>query len=409
MRSNTWRAIMLLTLTLVLVSSAMEAQAARRSSLAGNQFINDPDDMFAFPQLMMKYKNRLIIDMAPSGGDEGNGSIVFGDNWVWNFNTGRGDYLNNTAFWAGGGFDRISGIMSVFNGTPGSNGSNGRSLEWWDLGFATHLGDTPFGFNVSWATDKDKETPPVGDPTQDNSTSMLSFQVGTTLGSIELAGEVGFGSYSDELVGLDPSDVNDWDFFNFSLLARGNLDDFGGQNWRWIAAYTNGSNDPNFTDTANNIEAVKLTTTGFRGSFGPVWGTPGEWEVAAYLNFNYLKHDSGNFGNPETKDSISFTSFPAYNFAMEYYLNSWLVARGGVMSQNVALTETDENPGDPITEDEGQFREDLFMWTLGLGVDKGNWGLDIALEEDDVHSGYLPLNGDVSDSPIAYLTAWLSW
>jgi len=48
------------------------------------------------------------------------------------------------------------------------------------------------------------------------------------------------------------------------------------------------------------------------------------------------------------------------------------------------------------------------MWTLGLGVNKGNWGLDLALEEDDVHSGYLPINGDTS-TPIAYLTAWLAW
>mgnify|MGYP003574438247 FL=1 len=67
MRSNTWRAFMLLSLTLVLVSGAMDAQAARRSSLAGNQFINDADDMFAFPQLTMKYKNRVIIDMGDDG------------------------------------------------------------------------------------------------------------------------------------------------------------------------------------------------------------------------------------------------------------------------------------------------------------------------------------------------------
>ena len=409
MRSNTWRAIMLLSLTIVLVSTAMDAQAARRSSLAGNQFINDADDMFAFPQLLMKYKNRLIIDMAPGGGSDGNASIIFGDNMVWNFNTGRGDYLQSTASWAGGGFDRISGINSFFNGTPGSNGSLGRSLEWWDLGVAFSLGDMPWGVNVSWATDKDKETPPTGDPTEDDSSSMFSFQVGTTLGSVELAGEVGFGSYTDNLVGLDPSDVNDWSFFNFSLLARGNIDDFGGQNWRWIAAYVNGSNDPQWTDTANNLEGVKLTTSGFRGSFGPVWGTPGEWEVAAYMNFNYLKHDDYNFFDRETKDSTSYTSFPAYNFAMEYYLNSWLVARGGVMSQNMSISETFENAGDPITEDKEEFRENLFLWTLGMGVNKGNWGLDLALNEDDVHSGYLPLNGNVSSDPIAYLTAWLAW
>ncbi len=404
MKSNTWRAIMLLTLTLVLVSSAMDAEAARRSSLAGNQFINDPDDMFAFPQLLMKYKNRVIIDMAPGGGDEGNGSIIFGDNMVWNFNTGRGDYLNNTAYWAAGGSDRYAGFASGFlNGTPGSVASSGSSLEWWDLGVAFSLGDMPWGVNVSWATDKYKETPDTGDPTADNSSNMLSFQVGTTLGSVELAGEVGFGSYSDNLVGLDPSDMNDWGFFNFSLLARGDIDDFGGQNWRWIAAYSNGSNDPSMTD------AVKLSTSGFRGSFGPVWGTPGEWEVAAYLNFNYLKTDNRNFVNPETKDSTSFIGFPAYNFAMEYYLNSWLVARGGVMSQNASWTETEENAGDPITEYKEEWRENFFMWTLGMGVNKGNWGLDLALEEDDVHSGYLPLNGSVSNSPIAYLTAWLAW
>ena len=60
--------------------------------------------MFAFPQLTHKYKNRVIFDLG-QGGDEGSGSIVFGDNLVWNFNTGRGMYLNTTS-WAWGGADR---------------------------------------------------------------------------------------------------------------------------------------------------------------------------------------------------------------------------------------------------------------------------------------------------------------
>ncbi len=90
MKSSYWRTFVLFSLTLVLMSTAMDAQAARRSSFAGNQFIDDPDDMFAFPQLMMKYTNRVIFDMAPNG-NSGNGSLIFGDNTVWNFNTGRGD------------------------------------------------------------------------------------------------------------------------------------------------------------------------------------------------------------------------------------------------------------------------------------------------------------------------------
>jgi len=48
-------------------------------------------------------------------------------------------------------------------------------------------------------------------------------------------------------------------------------------------------------------------------------------------------------------------------------------------------------------------------WTAGLGIDKGNWGLDMALDESDVHSGYLPLNGDVGGDAIAYMTAWLTF
>ncbi len=403
MRSNTWRAIMLLTLTLVLVSTAMDAQAARRSSLAGNQFINDPDDMFAFPQLTMKYKNRVIIDMI-DGGNEGNASVVFGDNWVWNFNTGRSDYLTNTASWVWGGGDRFGGF-GFANGTPGGNGSNGTSMEWWDLGGATHLGDTPFGFNISWATDSYQEKP--ADNTfqaDDFSSNMLSFQVGATLGSIDLAGEVGFGSYTDESVNPapDPTDANDYSFFNFALVARGDIEDFGGQNWRWIAAFANGSNDWKMTD------AVKTSSTGFRGSFGPVWGTPGEWEVATYMSFDYFSHEMLGAG-VDRKDKVSATNFPSYNMASEYYINSWLVIRGGIRSLNASLTITEELALPATGEDEVSGRDYAFNWTMGLGVDKGNWGLDLALNENETHSGYLPLNGDSDDDAIAYMTAWLSW
>jgi len=408
MRSNTWRAIMLLTLTLVLVSTAMDAQAARRSSLAGNQFINDPDDMFAFPQLSMKYKNRVIIDMGQGGGGDGNGSIVFGDNWVWNFNTGRGDYLSNTASWVWGAGDRSSGGLNFANGLPGFSGS-GTTVEWWDMGAATHLGDTPFGFNISWATDSEKEE--MADPNvqaDDFSTTMLSLQVGATLGSIDLAGEVGFGSYTDESKNPapDPTEQNDYSYFNFALLARGDIEDFGGLDWRWIAAFASGSTDPKAV--VNDVEASSVATTGFRGSFGPVWGTPGEWEVAAYMSFDYVSHETMGNGL-DRKDTLSFTNFPSYNFAMEYYLNSWLVARGGIKSFSASGSSTEELADPDTGEDKDSFRLYNFNWTLGLGVDKGNWGLDLALDEDRVHSGYLAFNGDSNDDAIAYMSAWLSW
>ena len=389
MRSNTWRAFMLFSLTLVLVSGAMDAQAARRSSLAGNQFINDPDDMFAFPQLTMKYKNRVILDMAPGDGEEGSASVIFGDNMVWNFNTGRSDFLNGTASWARGSADRF-GPPPMF-GVPGIVNA---PVEWWDLGMATHLGDTPFGFNISWANSAYEETFPTPGSNVDEKLSMISFQVGATFGSVEVATELGFGSYEDKSDGLDPQNQNDYGMFNFSLLARGDLEDKGGLDWRWIAAFTSGSHSPD----ADGAEDV--SSTSFRGAFGPVWGTTGDWLVAAYMNFQYSKDDFGG------DTSFSETTFPGYNIAMEYYLNSWFVARGGIVSGYTTATDQFEVVGG-IEEEKGSFTD--FFWTFGLGVNKGNWGLDLALEEDDLHSGYLPLNGSVSDEPIAYLTAWLSW
>jgi len=416
MRSNTWRALILFSLTLMLVSTAMDAQAARRSSLAGNQFIDDADDMFAFPQLTHRYKNRIIVDMAPgptstdpetgeefTGTNSGSGTVVFGDNLVWNFNTGRSTFLNNTAMWAWGRGDRFSGFQ--MNGVPGSMNSTGETIyEWWDVGLATHFGDMPVGFNVSWGTNGHKVTAADGQVTTEENTGMISLQAGATLGAFDFAGEFGFGSHKDKAASTEDDDLG---YMNISLLARGDIGNFAGQDWRIIWAGTYGSTDPK----SGTME--KLSSMGTRASVGPVWGTPGEWEVAASLDFMWISHDSGAEDDSgqdieNQKDENTYVAFPGYNLAMEYYLNSWLVARGGVISRNGAWgkKEAQDNTG---AQTEDVKWQDTFGWTFGLGVDKGNWGLDLALEEGDVHSGYLPFNGDVSDDPIAFMTAWLAW
>jgi hypothetical protein len=54
------------------------AQADRRTGLAGNLLIQDPDDLFAFPQLTLKHRNMLRIDYGGSA-DSGNGVFTMGD------------------------------------------------------------------------------------------------------------------------------------------------------------------------------------------------------------------------------------------------------------------------------------------------------------------------------------------
>ncbi len=394
MRSNTWRALFLLSLTLILVSAAMDAQAARRSSMAGNQFINDPDDMFAFPQNTILYKDRVIFDLG-QGGDESSGSIVFGKDSVWNFNTGRGMFPNTTS-WAWGGTDRFPG------GFAGNVDIENPNFEWWDVGFATHLGDTPVGIRFNWQKDSNKHIPAgATDPDEENSTSMIGIQLGTTLGSVELAAEVGFGSYSDKTLTVAPTDANDYSMSLLTLLARGDLT-AGDIDWRWIAAFSTGSRSYKAEGVPND------SAIAFRASFGPVWGTPGEWEVAAYMSFDYMQTEEANGNGADLKDTHTNTNFPTYNMAMEYYINHWFIIRGGVVSMHDI--DKDEYQANATDTEEDNDRDFDIYWTLGLGVDKGNWGLDLALEEDTVHSGYLPFNGNQgSNQPIALITAWVAW
>ncbi len=402
MRSNTWRALFLLSLTLILVSAAMDAQAARRSSLAGNQFINDPDDMFAFPQLTHQYKNRVIFDLGQDS-ESSSGSVVFGDNLVWNFNTGRGMYQNTTS-WVWSGTDR----------NPEGLGFSNPDYEWWDVGLAFHLGDTPIGVKFNWQKDNDKETPPgATEPTTDEQTSLFGFQLGATFGSVEAAAELGFGGFTDNTLTVAPTDANDFSMFLLTLLLRGDIEDFGGVDWRWIAAFTTASGDPK----AENIPSY--STSGFRASIGPVWGTPKEWEVAAYLSFETMSDKmpsedpfTGDLLGDNKEDSLSETVFPSYNMAMEYYLNSWFAIRGGVTARSGAISvEYMVAASDEVGKDDERFYN--IDWTLGLGVDKGNWGLDLALEEENVHTGYVLFNGGQDyaglDHPIALITAWLAW
>ncbi|MDE0883877.1 MAG: hypothetical protein OSB21_14900, partial [Myxococcota bacterium] len=63
---------------------AVPAQADRRTSLAGNDLIQDADDVFLFPQTLQQYQNRLTLDLGAAAGaggglfSLGNDSMTFG-------------------------------------------------------------------------------------------------------------------------------------------------------------------------------------------------------------------------------------------------------------------------------------------------------------------------------------------
>src|SRR5690606_25951152 len=58
----------LLAIGATLTLPAGEAEAARRTSLAGNRLILDRTDILTFPQLSVDYANMLSLDYGPTQG-----------------------------------------------------------------------------------------------------------------------------------------------------------------------------------------------------------------------------------------------------------------------------------------------------------------------------------------------------
>ncbi len=399
MKSPVWRAFALLTLALLVVGIASNANAARRSALAGNYFIDDADDMFAFPQLYGQYQNMAIIDLAPSNfgyNMNGNASLIWGgEKNTFRFSTGRQDATARTALYTWGGFDR----MPTFGTLPGglySTATQARNWQWWDLGWSTDLSGKPFGIAFSWVADANKTDNGAGTVNPDNSFNDFGFQLGySPSANLDLAAEFGMGSYTDNTV-VAPNPSQDYSSMNFDITARGRLNNVWGQNWRYLGGFSYAKVSPD----ANGQDDIKETD--FRGSFGPVFGTPGQWEVAGYLTLSYAKGENGNDSTtPDDDQSLKGLILPGYNLAGEYYMNDWFVVRTGVVSSYIFVTEENGAASD-------KYREFEYTWTTGFGIDKDSFGLDFALDEGHVHSGYF-LNGATGGNTFAWISAWFNW
>ncbi len=398
MKSPVWRALALFTLAVVVIGMATDANAARRSALAGNYFIDDADDMFAFPQLYGQYQNMAIIDFAPSDGFSGdmggNATLVWGgENHSFRVSTGRADMFSRSAMFSVGGFDRIYdwGLMGgMFPDFP-----EPRFTQWWDVGWATKLGDMPFGIGLTWLSDASKSDDGTNPPDPDDSYNNYNLQVGLSpFETLQLVAEFGIGGYSDDVEGTDGQ--NDWSTMNFNLTARGDIPNFAGLSWRYLGAFTY----INYSPDNDAIDDQGIMN--FRASFGPTFGTPGEWLVAGYMTFSYMSFtDDQAADSSDDDETFTMVDLPGYTLSGEYYLNNWFVVRAGVVSNYFFVTD-EEGPA----KDSDRFYS--YTWTAGFGIDKDSFGLDFALNEDLLHSGYV-LNGNLDDDAFAYITAWFNW
>ena len=118
---------LLLGLACLTASTAFFAETAhadRRSGLAGNLLIQDPDDLFPFPQYTVQHRNMIRLDYGATidmDENRGNGVITMGNKHAaYGVALHRGDLLNPDVVSFNSELSWLGGVSNPFGATSQS-------------------------------------------------------------------------------------------------------------------------------------------------------------------------------------------------------------------------------------------------------------------------------------------------
>lgn len=423
MKSPLWRALALIAMSILIPLLMLEdAQAARRSGLAGNLQITDPDDVFIFPHHNIRYRDRMTIDMGglddydvPDKGifnsQSGSAHLIFGsESWALNMAASRHDFLTGVAsgFW--GGNDRGLFGLSIPVDVEGPSGLDPFSMNWIDVGFAKALTSSELGVRVGIGRDAETSTTsPAGAPEfeVDDFSRIIHLQASWGNSSLDVAGEVGFGkSGSSESGNTDPADDYELEgsFTEFALGLRKYLN-WGGYEWSVIGAFASLSGDTDVFTTFPTIANNELSGTAWMVGFGPCWrNAPETWQVAAQI---FVGNESGkNNPNGDGESTFSSLTLPGFIGSMEYVHGRWAI-RGGARSYYDFERDEDESTAG---SDEEKNRSYFFTWTAGASVAIGdNFLIDMAFNESKILDGPAAIGAQNGTQLFAIVSATLNW
>jgi len=425
MKSPLWRALALIAMSILIPLLMLEdAQAARRSGLAGNLQITDPDDVFIFPHHNIRYRDRMTIDMGglddytpPDKGifnsQSGSAHLIFGsESWALNMAASRHDFLTGVAsgFW--GGNDRGLFGLSIPVDVEGPSGLDPFGMNWIDVGLAKALASSELGVRVGIGRDADTETTsPAGAPENelDAYARVIHLQASWGNSSLDVAGEIAFGKSSSSETG-DPVPANDFElegsFTEFAFGLRKYLN-WGGYEWSVIGAFASLSGDADDFNPAPPPDIVndELSGTAWMVGFGPCWrNAPETWQVAAQI---WVGSESGK-DNPSGDGESTFRSLtlPGFIGSMEYVHGRWAIRGGARSYYDFERSEDEDLTGSFEEKDRSYF----FTWTAGASVAIGdNFLIDMAFNESKILDGPAAIGAQNGTQLFAIVSATLNW
>ena len=386
-------------IALSLVASV--AHADRRTSLGGNMLMGDRDDVFVYPQLMVKkaYNRTLSMDFGANA-DVGNALLIAGPN-------------KKSAI--GVALHRSDSILSLgggsYNGSPEfgmtsnniapvlyQDGSTTTPLNIADLMYAMKMGKNKLGFRLGFVGQGNSQTND-GDHVAGENVFGLRLSAGYSVGK---KGDFVFDfsmlngsktSGKDEDVNSDASFINvhvggryflsQQKGFKLGTLFDINYASLGNTNYPQMGDDTAASND----------------IFGLQAGFGPVYTgkvNDKKYTVAFHAHFGFRTiNEEPNDQEKDDEASSSNIMFPGFNMAMEYQVLSWLAFRSGANYSYVISNSLTTTPGgdDAVENASG---EAGFGWNAGLGFLMDSFRIDGTLSHGILTGGPQFLGGNAN-------------
>jgi hypothetical protein len=364
------------------------AHADRRTGLSGNLLIQDPDDLFPFPQYTLTHRNMLRLDYGPGGagavGSSGNGVLTLGDdNVAYGVALHRGDLLSPDIVGQSQELAWLGGVSSPFSATnnnefagpalPALNTPAGAVLPAtvFDLFYARRLGDNLLGMRLGLG--RGIQAVKGEDGTAKGAQTFIALQGGYSILPpqglrLDLSGNLvlGLGKTTDP----EGDTLTSGTDIHFGALTRGYypINPVVDVGFIGRLAIDNEHTNEDASDEGSNAFGL-----GLMAGVGPSINLA-RAKVAAYggLTIGYGMSEPNSENDDDETNTLSFTA-PMVNMATEVQLLDWMYVRTGAQ-YTWGLTRRGYTPGGDDAAD--RFSSGTFGWTAGLGLTKNDFYFD---------------------------------
>ena len=362
------------------------AHADRRSALGGNVLIEDPDDLFPFPQYTLQHRNMVRLDYGASA-PSGNGVLTLGDDaQAVGLAVHRGDILtpdivgfNQELVWLAGVGNPFGSTtyatITAPDGTP-AEGDVVLPATVLDLSYARAVGRDSIGARFGFGRGV-QAVNVDGDGVSKGAQTFFGAQVGySSLPPdglrFDLSGNVvfAFGKVVEEDV-----DQNSGYDLRIGALGRAyypinRIVDIGllGN----LSIQNEHTSDDTVPDDSNAFDF------GLMGGVGPVVRLD-RAKIASYVGLRLGVGKTSPGDGDENANRLQFAA-PMVNMAAEIQVLDWLYVRTGAeynWQLDRAATDTVK-----AREADGAFR-----WAAGLGVQKDTFSFDGVVQNNFVTGG----------------------